>query len=811
MVGPDSRTVNSFKYQVRTCNRQQFTGRLDIEANEDQWYLYFSMGRLVWASGGVHWPRRWHRCLHQYCPQTYSPSISLDNTDAVKNSDYLLLIRWVQQQQITGTQATSVIRSTISEVLFDILQQEETKQLKIACDDRDVIETSLILLNPVHVLDSVQKDWDSWSQAGLAALSPNLALTISQPEQLQQNTSPKVHQMLSATIDGQRTLRELSLLFNQDLLLFTRMVGLYLQKGWLELVEVPAQLLPDLLEASPAKSSIDLPDNASPPIVGTAIAGAAKIEEQPIESESVQTSGSGTPPRSVPFRKWAVPALLALALGGGYAVWRTRSGNSLNPVEGIANLSNSPDRITIVGTDFSGHSTFRNAAFQELLKKSGVNLKYQVASDEQSAELVNQGRADLELTTLDQFLEHQTQGKIVALINHSVGGDAVVLNTKRYPGLKSLLDLSQLIRQARSQGQQLDIALPQNTPSEYLVMLLGAEFDGFKLSDFNVKNTANTAEDWKLMHDSSQNLAVTVLREPDVTHARQQGYSIALSSQDVPEEILDVLVASDRLVRSHPERIAKLLEVYYRRVDADARDASSLKHQIAEESKLSPADAVAVMQGIQFYSALEARDWLKNSKLEKRIGSASAILTLAGKINQAPQAPKDLFATEFIDKAANNTEALIQLVRASNPKLADILMGKKIAPKSTPNMNQIKSAPIIGDLKLQWDVRFDRDSTHLTDGGKRALNRIAQEISTEFNPQNVAVEVIGHTSKIGSAADNQVLSQQRAQVVVNYLRSLGLPHFIVAEGKGVSQPLPGITPADPQNQRTEIRLVRLSQ
>jgi hypothetical protein len=106
--------------------------------------------------------------------------------------------------------------------------------------------------------------------------------------------------MLSATIDGQRTLRELSLLFNQDLLLFTRMVGLYLQKGWLELVEVPAQLLPDLLEASPAKSSIDLPDNASPPIVGTAIAGAAKIEEQPIESESVQTSGSGTPPRSVP-------------------------------------------------------------------------------------------------------------------------------------------------------------------------------------------------------------------------------------------------------------------------------------------------------------------------------------------------------------------------------------------------------------------------------------------------------------------------------------------------------------------------------
>jgi outer membrane protein OmpA-like peptidoglycan-associated protein len=277
---------------------------------------------------------------------------------------------------------------------------------------------------------------------------------------------------------------------------------------------------------------------------------------------------------------------------------------------------------------------------------------------------------------------------------------------------------------------------------------------------------------------------------------------------------VDVLVASESLVKSQPENIAKLIEAYYRRVDADARDASQLKQQIAAESKLSPADAAAVIQGIQFYSALEARDWLKTGKLEKRIGAMAAILTLAGRINQVPQA-KALFTPQFVNQAATNTEALIRLVRADNPQLADKLAGKGLGLESAPKTNQIspdqiKSAPIIGDLQLQWDVKFDAGSTHLTDTGQQAINRLAQEISSEFNPQSVAVEVIGHTSQQGSATANLTLSKNRAQVVVAQLKRLGLTHAIIAEGKGFSEPLPEISPTDPRNQRTEIRLVHLS-
>lgn len=112
-------------------------------------------------------------------------------------------------------------------------------------------------------------------------------------------------------------------------------------------------------------------------------------------------------------------------------------------------------------------------------------------------------------------------------------------------------------------------------------------------------------------------------------------------------------------------------------------------------------------------------------------------------------------------------------------------------------------------MQVAGKVDFATGSAQLTAAGQQTLNTLVQEIQ-EFNPQTVAVRVIGHTSQSGSAALNQTLSQQRAQVVVNYLRSKGIKHNIVAEGKGFSQPLANIPAADTRNQRTEIRLVRVN-
>jgi len=474
------------------------------------------------------------------------------------------------------------------------------------------------------------------------------------------------------------------------------------------------------------------------------------------------------------------------------------------------NISISTKPLRLLGDTFSGYSVLRSSAFEEALKDKGIQIKYENEFDQaKRAEQLRQGKADFIVTTMDQYLKNPT-GKIVGLIDQTVGADAVVLNTKKYPGLKSLLDLSKLVQQAKAEGKPLGIAFAGDTPSEYLALVLDAKFDAFNLSDFSVTRVIDASDAWKLMQDPRQNVAVTVLWEPFVTQARQKDYSVVLSSKDVPGVIVDVLIASDRLIQSQPRSISSLLEVYYQKIDASVQNSATLQSLIAKDGNLSPADATSVIQGIEFFTATESQNWFKDGTLERRINSTAAVLTLADQLKQVPAKPKELFSSEFITQAATNTKSLIDLVRADNPSLADQLSRKvrAVVPASSLQVNQIQSAPNIGNLKVRGEVDFATGSDQLSGQSLQTLNQLAQEIK-EFNEQTVAVRVIGHTSQTGAADINQTLSQKRAQVVVDYLRGLGLQYNMVAEGKGSSQPLPNTAATDERNQRTEVRLVRI--
>ena len=510
-------------------------------------------------------------------------------------------------------------------------------------------------------------------------------------------------------------------------------------------------------------------------------------------------------------------AITAGLLGGG--VWylnRTSPGllpGNSGPV--TPNVSSAPQgqvQLTLLGDTFSGYSTFRNGAFQAALAESGLTLNYQDEFDQAArAQSLGEGQADLIVTTLDQFLQQQPDGRVVALIDRTIGADAVVLNTPQYPALKSLVELPQLVQQAQRQSTPVKIAFAGDTPSEYLALVLDTKFEALNLSDFEVVKVADASEAWGLMQDPSQNVAVAVLWEPFVTQARQQGYTVVLSSQDAPGAIVDVLVASEALIASQPAVISTLLANYYRRIDSNVRDASQLQAQVAEDGGLNPADAGAIIQGIDFFTATEAETWMTDGTLQRRIEAIAAVLVLSGRLNDVPGDPATLFTPDFLTEAARNTETLIELVRADNPDLADRLAGGEAQAIVVPQVSaeQVQAAPDIGNLDIQGQVEFATGSAQLAGAGQQTLNGLAQEIQ-EFNPETVAVRVIGHTSKTGSADLNQRLSQQRAQVVVDYLRSQGIQHNIVAEGKGFYLPLSGIDPADPRQQRTEIRLVRVN-
>ena len=250
--------------ELQAYSQRRFTGRLDVQASTT-WSLFFCMGRLVWAAGGVHPLRRWHRHLKQYCPHLPPEKIRLRETDISRASwEYLALTVLVKRQAIAGEQAVAAIKNTFTEILFDILQHSEKEPLTFIDDPEDVLDASLTLINPTRALQEAQQIWETWRNSSLGKLSPNLAPVLLQPEALQQLVTPRAYDSLEKLIDGKHTLRELAILLKQDLLVLTRSLIPHIRKQIIGLMSVA-----------------DLPVPAAPPTPSTAENQQAEKAQQP--------------------------------------------------------------------------------------------------------------------------------------------------------------------------------------------------------------------------------------------------------------------------------------------------------------------------------------------------------------------------------------------------------------------------------------------------------------------------------------------------------------------------------------------------
>ncbi|MEM8721633.1 MAG: OmpA family protein [Cyanobacteria bacterium P01_G01_bin.39] len=465
-------------------------------------------------------------------------------------------------------------------------------------------------------------------------------------------------------------------------------------------------------------------------------------------------------------------------------------------------------KLAAMGDTFSGYSTLRNTKFHNSLAKQNIQLTYsnEFAQDAR-ANAIDSGKADFIVTTLDQYLIHQPQGKIVGLVDRTIGADAVVFNNQAYPQLKSLIDLETLIAEQASEGKWLKIVFAEDTPSEFLATVLDTKFDNFQLDNLEVLKVADSSIAWSEMQQD-EDIALGILWEPFVTKAQSKGNSIALSSGDAPKTIVDIIVASDRILANNPDAVTEFISTYYQSIDSSVANSSLLTHQIAIDGKMKPHEAKTVTNGIKFFTSLEAAQWMQSGALEQRIEAIASILTLAGKIDYIPPDSSSLFTAEHLTPAVNRTNRLIKEISQDNPELANKLQGVSTVKSKSPSDDKIAQAKPIGNLSVEGEVKFQTGSAQLTPASKAILDQLSSEIA-EFNPDNIAIKVQGHTSKTGSVVVNQNLSQQRAETVVKLLQQKNSAHKFISEGLGFQQPLPGVAPTSPLNQRTVIRLVRI--
>ncbi|CAA6826897.1 MAG: Putative lipoprotein YiaD, partial [uncultured Aureispira sp.] len=129
------------------------------------------------------------------------------------------------------------------------------------------------------------------------------------------------------------------------------------------------------------------------------------------------------------------------------------------------------------------------------------------------------------------------------------------------------------------------------------------------------------------------------------------------------------------------------------------------------------------------------------------------------------------------------------------PKQAGIVSGKlavRYRPARTFNLD---------------DVHFETNKASLLPNSFATLDELVEVLllKTEMN-----VEIAGHTDAVGDDASNLVLSQKRAESVVNYLIQKGVPSSqLIPKGYGESAPIADNETLEgrKENRRTEARIL----
>jgi chemotaxis family two-component system response regulator PixG len=254
----DEFTASKQTELFETIKQIRFSGQLVLTGLMGQkWIFHLHLGHIVYATGGTHPVKRWHRNLSVQMPQIDSDPSAWQNelaALAVENFNicwqYQLLCSWVEQQKIAREQAVRTIWSTIVEILFDVTQAKGvTYELK----QEQLLSAKLVLIDAQQAIAEADRQWQIWKGAKFDQYSLNKAPTVKNIDQLQQNTSAHIYQTLSQLLDGQQTLRDLTVQMKRDALTVTRSFLPYIQSGLVELANVPDLPSPVVRAAVPAE------------------------------------------------------------------------------------------------------------------------------------------------------------------------------------------------------------------------------------------------------------------------------------------------------------------------------------------------------------------------------------------------------------------------------------------------------------------------------------------------------------------------------------------------------------------------------
>ena len=246
---------------------------------------------------------------------------------------------------------------------------------------------------------------------------------------------------------------------------------------------------------------------------------------------------------------------------------------------------------------------------------------------------------------------------------------------------------------------------------------------------------------------------------------------------------------------------------------AEKSRLQALLDEGAGASDAANARIGSLTQDLESERQLSAKAQNQIALLNQQISALRAQLAAVEEALEVSEAKDTASQARIADLGRRLNVALAQKVQELNRYRSDFFGRLRQILSDRENIR------IVGDrFVFQSEVLFPSGSDELNDAGKQELAKLADallEIAPEIPDDiNWVLRVDGHTDNVpiragGQFADNWELSSARADAVVRYLISRGVPpRRLVAAGFAEYQPIAeGDTPeARAQNRRIEFKL-----
>jgi len=453
----------------------------------------------------------------------------------------------------------------------------------------------------------------------------------------------------------------------------------------------------------------------------------------------------------------------------------------------------SKGNIKVAMDNWIGYFPLCSPEMKKRMRQQGWNL---VCEDDQAdypqrMKRLRDNEIDFAVATVDSFLLNGASkgfpGTIVAVIDESQGGDAIVARKDAVASLNELKGRT-----------DINVAFTPASPSHHLLKAAAEHFDVPQLlpSGERLIHTKGSEEALKKLLSGKAQIAA--LWEPDVSRAlSQDGIVKLLGTEDTKRLIVDVLIANRDFSRNRPEIVSLLLANYFMTLKTYRENQQMLEEHVIAAANL-PRDAVEKMlKGVAWTNLTDnCEKWFGISvpgsqatdSLVETIDSSVQILIHNGDFTESPVPAGDpyrLTQSRFVEDLY-----LKGMTGFTSPKPGTVKpdsvnsLETAFAPLSRDAWSALQE---IGTLKTD-PVVFQSGTSDLSFQGKLEIDRAVERLK---HYPNFRVVIKGHTGTEGDPEANKTLSRERSEAVARYLEvTYNInPNRLLPVGFGGEKPL----------------------